>query len=115
MMKTAIDSATGKTRLRATLERAATGGEASLGQWIELPGFNLARTVASTGCDWVLIDCEHGNIDDANMHLAIAAVTAGGASPIVRVAGSENFMIKRALDAGAHGIMVPMCETVVSL
>lgn len=112
-MQTAVDS-TGKTRLRASLERAATaGGEPSIGQWLEFPGFTLARTVASLGCDWVLVDCEHGNIDDAAMYHAIAAISTAGASPIVRVAGSENWMIKRALDAGAHGIMVPMCETAV--
>lgn len=44
---------------------------------------------------------------------AVAAVASAGCSPVVRVAGIENWMIKRALDAGAHGIMVPMCETVV--
>jgi 4-hydroxy-2-oxoheptanedioate aldolase len=109
-----MDAATGKTRLRASLERAAAGGEASVGQWLEFPGFTLARTVASLGCDWVLIDCEHGNIDDAAMYHSVAAVSAAGASPVVRIAGSENWMIKRALDAGAHGIMVPMVETAVS-
>ncbi|KAK4547326.1 hypothetical protein LTR36_000982 [Oleoguttula mirabilis] len=106
-----MDPTTGKTRLRASLERAAAGGDPSVGQWLEFPGYTLARTVGSLGCDWVLIDCEHGNIDDAAMYHAVAAVASGGASPVVRVAGSENWMIKRALDAGAHGIMVPMCET----
>lgn len=114
-MSTAIDPTTGKTRLRTSLERAAAGGDPSVGQWLEFPGYTLARTVASLGCDWVLIDCEHGNIDDSAMYHAVAAVTSGGASPVVRVAGSENWMIKRALDAGAHGIMVPMCETAVRI
>ncbi|KAL1621114.1 hypothetical protein SLS56_009319 [Neofusicoccum ribis] len=60
---------------------------------------------------WVLIDCEHGNIDDAEMYHAVGAVATAGASPIVRIAGSEPWQIKRALDSGAHGIMIPMCET----
>lgn len=80
---------------------------------MEFPGFTLARTIASTGCDWVLIDCEHGNIDDAAMYHAVAGVVMGGASPVVRIAGSEQWMVKRALDAGAHGIMVPMVHDAV--
>lgn len=112
-MQSATEPTPPKTPLRLSLERASTGGPPSIGQWLEFPGYHLARTVASLGPDWVLIDCEHGNIDDSAMYLSIAAVVSAGSSPIVRVAGSENWMIKRALDAGAHGIMVPMCETVV--
>lgn len=101
-MTTAIDPKTHKTRLRTSLERSASGGPPSIGQWLEFPGYTLARTVASLGCDWVLIDCEHGNIDDAAMYHSVAAVVAGGASPIVRIAGCENWMVKRALDAGGE-------------
>lgn len=42
---------TGKTRLKETLERAQQGGKPSIGQWIEFPGYSLARTVASLGTD----------------------------------------------------------------
>ncbi|KAJ2961288.1 hypothetical protein NQ176_g11008 [Zarea fungicola] len=107
-----VVDATGKTRLRATLERARSGGDASIGQWLEFPGYTLARTVAPLGADWVLIDTEHGNICDHDMYLQVGAISCAGVSPIVRLAGSEPWMIKRALDSGAHAIMVPMCETV---
>ncbi|KAI8941623.1 hypothetical protein NX059_002836 [Plenodomus lindquistii] len=60
---------------------------------------------------WVLIDTEHGNIDDNEMYLQVGAISSSGVSPIVRIPGSEHWMIKRALDCGAHAIMVPMCET----
>ncbi|GME33133.1 hypothetical protein FDECE_6271 [Neofusicoccum parvum] len=62
------------TRLRSSLERARNGGVPSIGQWMEFPGYTLARTVAALGEDWVLIDCEHGNIDDAEMYHAVGAV-----------------------------------------
>ncbi|KAK1066637.1 hypothetical protein LTR74_007007 [Friedmanniomyces endolithicus] len=42
----------------------------------------------------------------------VAAIAACGVSPIVRVAEGQHWMIKRALDAGAHGIMVPLVRTV---
>lgn len=61
----------------------------------------------------MLVDCEHGNVDDAAMYHSVAAIAAAGASPIVRVPWAEPWLIKRALDSGAHGIMVPMVETKV--
>lgn len=59
----------------------------------------------------MLIDCEHGNIDDHNMYLQIGAISSSGVSPVVRIPADAPWMVKRALDAGAHAIMVPMCET----
>lgn len=46
-----IVSTTGKTRVRATLERAQKGGAPSVGQWLEFTGYTLARTVAGLGSD----------------------------------------------------------------
>ncbi|GFN16532.1 hypothetical protein AtubIFM55763_010365 [Aspergillus tubingensis] len=106
-----VVSTTGKTRLQASLERATARQGPSIGQWLEFPGYSLARTVAPLGADWVLIDCEHGDIDDKAMYLQVGAVSSAGMSPIVRIPSSEPWMMKRALDCGAHAIMVPMCET----
>ncbi len=62
----------------------------------------------------MLIDCEHGNITDNEMYLMIGAIVGAGVSPIVRIPGMEGWMLKRALDAGAHAVMIPMCDTKVS-
>ncbi|KAL4910732.1 hypothetical protein BDW74DRAFT_184479 [Aspergillus multicolor] len=102
---------TSKTRLQSSLARAAAREAPSVGQWLEFSGYQLAQTVAGLGQDWVLIDCEHGAISDTEMHLQVAAVASAGCSPIVRIPSSDPWMMKRALDAGAHGIMVPMCES----
>jgi len=45
------------------------------------------------------------------MYLQIGAVSTTGVSPIVRVPSDEPWMLKRALDAGAHAVMVPQCDT----
>ncbi|EGU83631.1 hypothetical protein FOXB_05879 [Fusarium oxysporum f. sp. conglutinans Fo5176] len=106
-----VVNAFGKTRLQESLERARDRLGPSLGQWLALPGHALAKTIAPLGEDWVLIDCEHGHIDDYNMYLQISAISSSGVSPVVRIPAGEPWMVKRALDAGAHAIMVPMCET----
>ncbi|QGI68658.1 hypothetical protein CEK26_012617 [Fusarium fujikuroi] len=102
----------------------------SMGLWQMVPGANMSRALARVpGVDWVVIDCEHGNLDDSAMHDAVPAVAAAGASPIVRIPGMESWMIKSkinqpraptrpfylqqtgALDTGAHGILVPLLRT----
>ena len=42
------------------------------------------------------------------MHESVAAIASCGASPIVRIPANEGWMVKRALDSGAHGIVVPL-------
>ncbi|MCJ1300850.1 hypothetical protein MMC08_003649 [Hypocenomyce scalaris] len=48
---------------------------------------------------------------DAAMHESVAAIAGCGVSPIVRIAANEGWMVKRALDSGAHGIIVPLLYT----
>ncbi|KAK4957618.1 hypothetical protein LTR10_005585 [Elasticomyces elasticus] len=90
------------------LQKTLKAGKTAYGGWQMLPGANLSRTIARTpNLDWICVDCEHGNISDD-----MAAIAACGVSPIVRVPEGQHWMIKRALDAGAHGIMVPLIRTV---
>lgn len=67
--------------------------------------------MARSGLDWICVDTEHGNVDDGQMHEAVAAIASCGVSPVVRIAANEPWMVKRALDAGAHGICVPLLYT----
>lgn len=50
-IKSPVVNSTGKTRLRESLERAKRGEGPSVGQWLEFPGYSLARTVAPLGED----------------------------------------------------------------
>ncbi|OIW34493.1 Phosphoenolpyruvate/pyruvate domain-containing protein [Coniochaeta ligniaria NRRL 30616] len=84
----------------------------SMGFWQMLPGANISRALARAGADWIMVDCEHGCMDDRSMHEAVSAIAAVGVSPIVRIPDMQSWMIKRALDSGAHGILVPLIRTV---
>ncbi|OJJ06565.1 hypothetical protein ASPVEDRAFT_56163 [Aspergillus versicolor CBS 583.65] len=96
------------------LQQRLKAGQPAYGGWQMLPGTNLTRVLcrSATNIDWLLVDLEHGNISDDSMHEIVAASAACGVSPIVRVAEGQHWMIKRALDSGAHGILVPTLETV---
>ncbi|KAI9926262.1 hypothetical protein ASPWEDRAFT_30652 [Aspergillus wentii DTO 134E9] len=96
------------------LQKSLRKGTPSFGAWQMLPGTNLTRVIcrSAPNIDWLLIDLEHGNLSDDSMHEIVAAAAACGVSPIVRVPEGQHWMIKRALDSGAHGILVPVLETV---
>lgn len=96
---------------RLRLLNKTKNGEFPLMTFMALPSVRMAQTVALTGVDAIVIDCEHGNIGDDSMHNAVAAISALGVSPIIRIRGPAHDIIKRALDTGAHGIMVPQINT----
>lgn len=83
----------------------------TFGAWQMLPGTNLSRAIARAGFDWICVDCEHGNIADPQMHESVAAIASCGVSPLVRIPDNQGWMVKRALDSGAHGIVVPLLYT----
>ncbi|GAM82104.1 hypothetical protein ANO11243_000830 [Dothideomycetidae sp. 11243] len=93
------------------LQKALRAGGPTFGAWQMFPSTNVSRAIARSGPDWICVDTEHGNIDDGHMHECVAAIAACGVSPVVRIAANEPYMVKRALDAGAHGIVVPLLKT----
>jgi 2-keto-3-deoxy-L-rhamnonate aldolase RhmA len=48
------------------LRTALLEGKKVFGAWQMLPGANVSRVLARSGVDWVLVDCEHGNLDGKN-------------------------------------------------
>jgi len=101
------------------LAKALRAGEVCLGYFLMLEGAATARAIARVpGLKWILVDGEHGQLSDSELRTAIHAIAPWGVSPMVRTPGPDNHLIKRALDAGAHGIIVPMvpdAETAASI
>ncbi|KAI1392695.1 Pyruvate/Phosphoenolpyruvate kinase-like domain-containing protein [Hypoxylon trugodes] len=99
------------TNPRLRLKNLLDEKKVIIATFMTLKGVRTAQIVAQTGVDAVIIDCEHGNISDADMHDMVAAVSGLGVSPVVRIPGQDGTVIKRALDTGAHAILVPMVNT----
>ena len=96
-----------KTALRERLNR----GETLLGGWLQLPAPLAARIVAGQGFDWVAVDGEHGPIDLETVAEMLGAICSQGPAAVVRVPAVDAVWIRRSLDAGADGIIVPMVHT----
>lgn len=71
----------------------------------------VARMIAHLGFDWVLIDLEHGATSEGSLPSLLMAVEGSECSPIVRVVSNDQDCIKRVLDLGAVGVMVPYVST----
>jgi 4-hydroxy-2-oxoheptanedioate aldolase len=67
--------------------------------------------IGNAGFDWTWIDCEHGSGDYSELIHQIQVARLGNAPAIVRIPGNDPITIKRVLDLGAAGIMVPCVNT----
>lgn len=68
--------------------------------------------MARVGFPWLTLDLEHSPIDWSDAGTIFGAIADAGCVPLVRVPRAEHSLIKRVLDAGAMGIVVPMVDTV---
>jgi 2-dehydro-3-deoxyglucarate aldolase/4-hydroxy-2-oxoheptanedioate aldolase len=86
------------------------GGERLVGTIISLPVSELAEIASAAGFDWLFLDMEHGPIEPAALTRLIQAVREP-CVPVVRVPENEEMWTKKALDAGAAGVIIPRVNT----
>lgn len=85
--------------------------ELTIGSWISW-GYPLTcEIMARSGFDWLVVDMEHGPIGVAEAQSLIQIIDLAGCVPLVRVAQNHATPIKQALDAGAHGVVVPLVNS----
>jgi 4-hydroxy-2-oxoheptanedioate aldolase len=94
------------------IRRLFESGRVTHGGWCMLGNAFAAEIVSASGCDWLVIDQQHGYVSDAAMRVMIQAAGIRGMPILVRVPGNEPISIGHALDAGAEGVIVPMISTV---
>ena len=87
-------------------------GQPSFGTWLSLGNLHATRVLARSGFDWLTLDIEHAAFDWSQAAMIFAAVADAGCVPLARVPEGDHYCIKRVLDAGAWGIVVPMVDTV---
>lgn len=94
-----------------SLKKKITSGSITIGGWIMIGHPAIAEIMGRSGLDWVAIDLEHSATDISTAENLIRAAQYGGAPALVRLTNNDPNLIKRVLDSGAKGIIVPMVET----
>jgi 4-hydroxy-2-oxoheptanedioate aldolase len=86
-------------------------GHPSIGTWLALPETIYAGLMSTTGFEWLTVELEHSHATIKDAAECFAIIAASGCVPLCRVPYNSTENIKRALDAGAWGIVVPMVNT----
>jgi 2-dehydro-3-deoxyglucarate aldolase/4-hydroxy-2-oxoheptanedioate aldolase len=96
------------------LKRALAERDPVEATWVSVPHPAVAELAAEQGFDCVFLDAEHTPASVETVESLVRAVDAGSdgtAASIVRVPWNDPVRLKRALDTGPTGVMVPMVET----
>jgi len=94
---------------RAFKERLRNG-DLLIGTLISLNSPEIAEILSHTDYDWLFIDAEHGAFNPQQTQPILQA--AGDIPCVIRVPAGDDVWIKKALDIGAAGIIVPQVHTV---
>jgi len=87
------------------------GNHASIGSWITIPHPSIAEIMARAGFDWLVVDMEHSPIEISDAEGIIRVIQLSGLPALVRVSENNPNLIKRAMDCGASGVIVPMVNS----
>jgi 2-keto-3-deoxy-L-rhamnonate aldolase RhmA len=93
-----------RNKLRARLQ----AGQTSYGLWVTMKSPTVVEIAATLGLDWVCADMEHGDMDYADVVAHLRALRGSDTALVVRVPDTQISTVKRALDLGAHGVILPL-------
>ncbi len=96
-----------KNSVRHALRR----GDTQVGTWLSLASPLSARFMSRIGFHWLTVDIEHSPVNWESAAMMFATIADAGCVPLARVPCNAHDHIKRALDSGAQGIVVPMVCT----
>lgn len=94
------------------VKKKLSRGQPTIGTWLTTGNLHAARFLARCGFDWLTLDVEHSAYDWREVATLVGAIADAGCAPLIRVPTGSHAWIKRALDAGAFGVVIPMVETV---
>ena len=93
------------------VRRLRSSRSPSFGTWISSSSLTCLDALSGVGFDWFMVDTEHAPVDPETLAAMMALLARAGPTPLVRVGNVDQYLIKQALDAGAHGILVPLVNS----
>lgn len=95
----------------ASLKSKLQSKSLTIGSWLSLGSAAVCEMMAKSGFDWLVVDLEHAPTNPETMLNMIRVIDLCGCTPLVRVGANDPLLIKHALDAGAHGVIIPQVKT----
>jgi 2-keto-3-deoxy-L-rhamnonate aldolase RhmA/quercetin dioxygenase-like cupin family protein len=100
-----------KTAALKALRKKFASDVPTYGLWVTLEAPSITEIAVALGLDWVVIDAEHGHLDWKEIVEHLRTTVRSNTVALVRIASLDSAMIKRALDIGADGIVIPWVES----
>jgi 4-hydroxy-2-oxoheptanedioate aldolase len=94
-----------------SVKRDLKAGKPSIGTWLSLGSVAATRFLARSGFAWLTVDIEHSPVDWDTAATMFGAAADAGCLALARVPANRHDHIKRVLDTGAQGVVVPMVNT----
>ncbi len=104
-----------KTAAIREVRRKLAAGQTVYGLWVTLESASITEMAVGLGLDWVVIDAEHGHLDWKEVVEHVRAAVRSDTIALVRLAELNAGLVKRALDVGADGVVIPWVETAEQL
>src|SRR5688572_28741308 len=104
-----------KTAAIQALRRKLAAETPVFGLWVTLESPSITEMAVALGLDWVVIDAEHGHLDWKEIAEHVRATVRSETVAMERLAELNGGAIKRALDVGADGVVIPWVESAEQL
>ena len=101
----------GPSHLKNLLKKKLYEGQVSFGTWITIGSPDVPDTLKQLPFDWFVFDLEHSYYSIETVRNMMLSLLDSSAIPIVRVGLADQYLIKRALDIGGYGVLVPLVNT----
>jgi 4-hydroxy-2-oxoheptanedioate aldolase len=96
----------------AEFKKQLRAGVPKLGIFLNSHSPTVAEQLSYSGYDWLLVDTQHGPMNNEKLSAMLSGISNGGAKSLVRVAGYQDRQgIQQSLDTGADGVLVPYINT----
>jgi 2-dehydro-3-deoxyglucarate aldolase/4-hydroxy-2-oxoheptanedioate aldolase len=86
-------------------------GDKTIGAFLQMMCPVSAEILSQSGFDWLIVDLEHTPGDYANLQAQLQAMNGSGVVPFARAPWNDEVAIKRILDTGVMGVLVPYVNT----
>lgn len=91
--------------------RALRAGKTCLGATITMKSPVVAEIMSRIGFDWLWFETEHTSLSLEDVQTMLQATNGSNISSIVRVPWNDKTLIKRALDLGPDGLILPLVNS----
>ncbi len=89
------------------LKEKLKSGQTVVGTFVGIGHPDVTEWLSRLGFDWLLLDAEHGPLDFSTLQRMMQSMHTAGCVPIVRPQWNDPVIIKRVLDMGAYGVLIP--------